>query len=153
MMITKAILQAVFAYVATICFGVLLNIPPRAYHVAGMIGGFSWLVYWEIYYHLHWGLAVSNMIAAILIGIFAMVAARHQKCPTIIYTVPSLVTFVPGGQAYKMVRNFVVGNNGQSLIFLYQVMVIAGAITLGLGIGEMINRLLYGPKKLPNRHN
>lgn len=152
-MLGKAVLQAVFAYVATVCFGVLLNIPARAYHVAGMIGGLSWLVYWEIYYHLHWGLAVSNMIAAILIGILSMVAARHQKMPTIIYTVPSLVTFVPGGQAYKMVRNFVVGNNDQSLIFLYQVVVIAGAITLGLGIGEMINHLLYGPRKLPRRHD
>lgn len=152
-MLGKAVLQAVFAYIATVCFGVLLNIPARAYHVAGMIGGLFWLVYWEIYYHLHWGLAVSNMIAAILIGIFSMMAARHQKMPTIIYTVPSLVTFVPGGQAYKMVRNFVVGNNDQSLIFLYQVMVISGAITLGLGIGEMINRLLYGPRKLPRRHD
>lgn len=152
-MLGKAVQQAVFAYIATVCFGILLNIPTRAYHVAGMIGSLSWLVYWEIYYHLHWGLAVSNMIAAILIGIFSMMAARHQKMPTIIYTIPSLVTFVPGGQAYKMVRNFVVGNNDQSLIFLYQMMVIAGAITLGLGIGEMINRLLYGPRKLPRRHD
>lgn len=152
-MIGKAILQAVFAYVSTICFGIILNIPARAYNAAGLIGSSSWLVYWVIYYHLHIGLALSNMLAAMLIGIFSMVAARHQKMPTIIYTVPSLVTFVPGGQAYKMVRNFVVGNNNQSLIFLYQVIVIAGAITLGLGVGEMINRLLYGPKKVSRKRN
>ncbi len=46
-----------------------------------------------------------------------------------------------------MVRNFVIGNDDQSLIFLYQVMVIAGAITLGLGIGEMVNRLVYRAEK------
>ncbi|HIW70145.1 MAG TPA: threonine/serine exporter family protein [Candidatus Limosilactobacillus merdipullorum] len=152
-MIVKAILETLFAYVATICFGVITNIPRRAFNVAGIIGGLSWLVYWGLYYHLHLGLAVSNMLAAILIAILSMVAARHQKMPTIIYTVPSLVTFVPGGQAYRMVRNFVVGNNSQSLIFLYQVMVIAGAITLGLGVGEMINRLVYGPKKQGSRRH
>lgn len=152
-MVLKACLQTLFAYISTICFGVITNIPRRAFNVAGIIGGLSWLVYWILYYHLHWGLAVSNMMAAILIAILSMVAARHQKMPTIIYTVPALVTFVPGGQAYKMVRNFVIGNNDQSLISLYQVMVIAGAITLGLGIGEMVNRLVYGPKKLPGRRH
>lgn len=152
-MIVKAVLETLFAYVSTICFGVITNIPRRAFNVAGIIGGVSWLVYWGLYYHLHLGLAVSNMLAAILIAILSMVAARRQKMPTIIYTVPALVTFVPGGQAYRMVRNFVVGNNNQSLIFLYQVMVIAGAITLGLGIGEMINRLVYGPKKLGSRRH
>lgn len=152
-MITKAIFEALLAYVSTICFGVLMNIPPRAYNVAGLIGGASWVFYWFLYYRLHIGLAVSNLVAAMLIAILSMAAAHRQKMPTIIYTVPALVTFVPGGQAYKMVRNFVVGNNAQSLVFLYQVMVITGAITLGLGIGEMINRLLYQQKKHHSSQN
>ncbi len=78
-MVLKACLQTLFAYISTICFGVITNIPRRAFNVAGIIGGLSWLVYWILYYHLHWGLAVSNMIAAILIAILSMGATRHTE--------------------------------------------------------------------------
>ena len=43
-----------------------------------------------------------------------------------------------------MVRYFVLGDYGLSLSYLYQVVVIAGAITLGFGLGDLINTALYG---------
>ncbi|MFC2699977.1 MAG: threonine/serine exporter, partial [Limosilactobacillus fermentum] len=41
------------------------------------------------------------------------------------------------------VRYFVLGDYGLSLSYLYQVVVIAGAITLGFGLGDLINTALY----------
>lgn len=73
-----------------------------------------------------------------------MMAAKVQHQPMILYNVPALVPFVPGGQAYKVVRYFVLGDYGLSLSYLYQVVVIAGAITLGFGLGDLINTALYG---------
>lgn len=132
-------LQFILSYVSTVCFGILLHIPVRAYNMAGIIGGGVWVIYWLIYYH-HVGLAISNLFAAILISLFSMVAARHLKMPMIVFNVPALVTFVPGGQAYKMVRNFALGNYPLAMFYLYQVIVIAGAITLGFGLGELLIR-------------
>ena len=44
------------------------------------------------------------------------------------------------------------GNNGAAMSYLYQVIVIAGAITLGFGLGDVINAALhYRPKKWKNR--
>lgn len=93
-----------------------------------------------MYYYQHTGLAISNLFAAILISLLSMVAARHLKMPMIVFNVPALVPFVPGGQAYKLVRNFAIGNYQLATVYLYQVIVIAGAITLGFGLGELLIR-------------
>ena len=147
----RLIFEFVLADLSTICFGILLNIPRRAYHCAGAIGGASWAFYWAVYYQLHLGLALSNLLAAIMIGVLSMAAARWQKMPMIIFYVPALVPLVPGGQAYKMVRSFVLGSNGAALVYLYQILVIAGAITLGFGLGDLINRLLFSEHHFRNR--
>lgn len=134
------LLQFVLSYVSTVCFGVILRIPVKAYHASGLIGGSTWLIYWIMYYHQHYGLAISNLCAAILISLLSMMAARHQKLPMIVFNVPALVPFVPGGQAYKMVRSFAVGNYHLVTVYMYQVLVIVGAITLGFGLGELLIR-------------
>lgn len=134
------LLQFVLSYISTVCFGVLLHIPVKAYNASGLIGGITWVIYWVMYYQNHCGLAISNLVAAILISLFSMVAARHRKMPMIVFNVPALVPFVPGGQAYKMVRNFAIGNSHLVMVYMYQVIVIVGAITLGFGLGELIIR-------------
>ena len=136
------LLQFFLCYVSTVCFGILLNIPKRAYHTAGMIGGGVWVVYWIMYYCSGIGLAFSNLVAAILILILSQAAARRKRMPIIVFNVPALVPFVPGGQAYKMVRNFAIGNYHLVTVYFYQVVVIVGAITLGFGLGELLNRVL-----------
>lgn len=133
--------QFLLCYISTICFGVLLNIPKRAYHPAGMIGGGVWVVYWLMYYHFGIGLAFSNLTAAILISLFSQWDAHRLRMPIIVFNVPALVPFVPGGQAYKVVRNFAIGNYHLVSVYFYQVVVIVGAITLGFGIGELLNRM------------
>lgn len=136
------LLQFILSYVSTVCFGVLLHIPVRAYNASGIIGGGVWVIYWIMYYHQQVGLAISNLFAAILISLLSMIAARHLKMPMIVFNVPALVPFVPGGQAYKMVRNFAIGNYHLVTLYLYQVIVIVGAITLGFGLGELIIRAI-----------
>lgn len=136
------LLQFILCYISTVCFGILLNIPKRAYNIAGIIGGSVWVIYWIMYYHSGVGLAFSNLVAAILISILSQYAARRKRMPIIVFNVPALVPFVPGGQAYKMVRNFAIGNYHLVTVYFYQVVVIVGAITLGFGISELLNRVL-----------
>lgn len=56
------------AFIAAICFGMMLNIPVKAYIPSGLIGCLSWVVYVILYFELHLGLAMSNIIGAILIS-------------------------------------------------------------------------------------
>lgn len=136
------IFQFILCYVSTVCFGILLHIPVKAYNAAGLIGGGVWVIYWILYYHRGVDLAFSNLLAAILISLLSQAAARRLRMPIIVFNVPALVPFVPGGQAYKMARNFAIGNYHLVSVYFYQVVVIVGAITLGFGLGELMNRVL-----------
>lgn len=143
-MVVRLIFQFILAYIATVCFALILNVPARAYHAGGLIGATSWVFYYWMYYSLHLGLALANLLAAIVIMVLSMLAARQEKQPMILYNVPALVTFVPGGQSYKVIRYFVSGDYPTSLSYFYQVVVIVGAIVLGFGLGDLVNAAIFG---------
>ncbi|KRM13395.1 threonine/serine exporter family protein [Paucilactobacillus suebicus] len=140
-MILSVIFQFVMAYIATICFGVILNIPHQAFNSVGLIGGVSWAFYWVLSHNFGIGIAFGNLAAALLISVLSMYAARYKKMPVIIFNIPSLVSFVPGGQAYKMVRNFAIGNPDLAWSYFMQVVVIAGAIAMGFALGELYHQV------------
>ncbi|WP_137597249.1 threonine/serine exporter family protein [Paucilactobacillus kaifaensis] len=144
--------ELVMAYVATICFGIILNIPTKAFNVAGLIGAFSWGFYWVIS-QLGVGIAFGNLAAAFVISVLSMYAAQYKKMPMVIFNIPSLVSFVPGGQAYQMIRNFAIGQSQTAWSFFVQVVVIAGSIAMGFILGELYHQIWrYGLTKIVTRH-
>ncbi|WP_420899011.1 threonine/serine exporter family protein [Pediococcus damnosus] len=134
------IIKIFFAFIATIGFGIIINIPHRALVVAGLIGVVAWLIYWGLF-SLDLGLALSNLVAAVAIGILSDVSARKMKMPMLIFNIPSLVPLVPGGQAYQMIRTLALGETAQGVHFLTQVIEITGSIAIGFLIAELLNKL------------
>ena len=139
MILDNMIFQLIMAYVATICFGIIMNIPHQAFNVAGLIGAGSWGVY-LVLSHLGVGIAFGNLVAAFLISVASLYAAKYKKMPMMIFNIPSLVSFGPGGQSYQMVRNFAIGHTQTAWSFCVQVIVIAGALAMGFVLGEMYHR-------------
>lgn len=151
MNILTILFEAVMAYIATICFGIIMNIPRQCFNLAGLIGATSWGAYWMLT-HLGVGIAFANVFAGLFINVLSMYAARYKKTPITIFNIPSLVSFVPGGQAYQMVRNFAIGNSTLAWNFCSQVVVIAGAIALGFIMGELYHQIwTYGWQRLVKR--
>lgn len=72
-------------------------------NTSGWIGLLSFLAY-KLYLMAGGGIVGGNFLGALLIGILSMQAARWLKMPVINFNIPSLVPFVPGGQAYQMVK-------------------------------------------------
>ncbi|KRK48917.1 threonine/serine exporter [Secundilactobacillus kimchicus] len=137
---TMLIIDLLFTYIATVAFGVLLNLPHRALNMAGLIGTLSFLAY-KLLMMAHSGLVTANLVGAVLIGVLSMQAAKWLKMPVIIFNIPALVPFVPGGQAYQMVKNFALADNTVAFSFLFQVIEIAGAIAFGFLLAELFIRL------------
>ena len=142
-MIVHLLGEMILAGIASVCFGILRSTPWQAAVPVAIIGGLDWALYVIIYYQWHWGLGVSNMLAAMFISIASFFTARWMKMPMIAFNMPALAALVPGGQAYKVVRYFVLSNYDASLLFIYQIFIICGAITLGFGLGDVINRGFY----------
>ncbi|GAB6092644.1 threonine/serine exporter family protein [Furfurilactobacillus curtus] len=134
------------AYLATVGFGIILNIPRRALNIAGLIGLTGWVVYTAIealptsYKQLSL-MALGMLAASIAIGWLSSFAARHKHMPVILFNIPSLVPLVPGGQAYQMVRNLVLGQMTEAMGYLGQVVVVAGTIALGFLLAELSERV------------
>ncbi|VDG25115.1 threonine/serine exporter family protein [Lactiplantibacillus mudanjiangensis] len=133
--------QLALAYVAVLGFGLIINIPRRALNVAGWIGTLTWGCY-LIVQSFDGGVVLGSLIGSIGIGVLGNLAAHYKKMPSIIFNIPSLVSFVPGSQAYQMVRNFAVGRYLTAVGFMLQVVMITGAIALGFLLAELINRLI-----------
>lgn len=133
--------QLVLAYIAVLGFGLIINIPHQALNVAGWIGTLTWGGY-LIVQVFDGGVVLGSLIGSVGIGVLSSLTARYKKMPTIIFNIPSLVSFVPGSQAYQMVRNFALGNYREAVSFTLQVIMITGAIALGFLLAELLNRLI-----------
>lgn len=143
----RILIEAVLAYLATVGFGVILNIPRRALNIAGWIGMAGWLVYkafvgFQQYQQPSMAqLGLAMLIAGLVIGVLSNVAARRKHMPMILFNIPSLVPLVPGGQAYQVVRNLVTNHLDVALMYLGQVVTVAGMIALGFLLAELLSRI------------
>ncbi|MFC6201813.1 threonine/serine exporter family protein [Lactiplantibacillus nangangensis] len=133
--------QLILAYLAVLGFGLIINIPHQALNLAGWIGTVTWGGYLLVQV-FDGGVVLGSFIGSVGIGVLSSLAARYKKMPSIIFNIPSLVSFVPGSQAYQMVRNFALGNYDQAVGFMLQVVVITGAIALGFLVAELLNQLI-----------
>ena len=128
------IVNVVFCYLATVGFGVILNIPRRGLNACGIVGVIGWLVYVCI---------KECFSSSMLAGMCAMFCARFKKMPMILFNIPSLVPLVPGGQAYRAVRYFALGKNDLALSYLVQVGMIAGSIAVGFFLAEFVSQVYF----------
>ena len=122
------LINILFSYLASVGFGVLLNIPRKALNGCGIIGVLGWMVYLFIK-HLDLGNMLANLLAAFAIGVTAII--------------PSLVPLVPGGQSYRAIRYFALGNNSLAIEYLVQVGMIAGAIAMGFFLAELVGQVYF----------
>lgn len=140
MTIMEIVIAVVGNYVATIAFGILLNIPRRALNLGGWIGVLGYFIY-QLTIVFGGGYVVGNLLGAVAIGVASLQAARLKRMPMILFNIPALVPLVPGGQAYEMIKNFALGQNDTAFTFLLQVVMISGAIAFGFLLSELVNRL------------
>lgn len=78
------IVNVVFCYMATVGFGVILNIPRRGLNACGIVGVIGWLVYVCIKDCFSSSM-LANLLAAFSIGMGAMFCARFKKMPMILF--------------------------------------------------------------------
>lgn len=142
----ELLMHALFSYLSSLGFGVIINVPRRALNACGFVGMFGWLTYLLIK-EVESGAMLANLGAALVIGLCSIFMARWQKMPTILFNIPSLVPLVPGGQAYQAVRYFALNDNTIALRYVVQVAMIAGAIAMGFFLAELIGQSYYRLKK------
>ncbi|KPG71062.1 threonine/serine exporter family protein [Enterococcus sp. RIT-PI-f] len=147
-----SLIHIAFSFVSTVAFGVLTNIPKRALIATGAAGTIGWMIYWGLQQQ-GYGIGSANFLAAFAVGCVSIFFSRRKKMPMIIFNIPSLVPLVPGGPAYKAVREFALGDNFVGLENLMIVVITAGAIAGGFMMTNVVEKSImhWQMKRLFNK--
>ncbi|MBQ1260676.1 MAG: threonine/serine exporter family protein [Clostridia bacterium] len=136
---TQLLVRLITSFICSIAFAVVYRVAPRHLIYGGISGFITYFVYHTVIFFAHSVFAaafVSTMFAAI----FAEVAARKRRAPTIVFLVPGVIPTVPGGDLYRGMRGLLAGNTAESTFYFLN------TIKIGLGIagGIVAISILFG---------
>lgn len=131
-------IQFSFSFLATAAFAIITNVPRRSLVACGFSGAAGWIVYWTAE-QFGASVALGSLLGALTVAATSFLFSRSLKMPVTIFNIPGMVPLVPGGLAYQAVRNLVIGNYIIAIESTVQVVMIAGAIALGLVLSEVLN--------------
>lgn len=137
----ELILQLIFSFIFTACFGIIFNAPTKALPYCGLVGSIGWLVYYLL---MENGVTEvqASFLGAFAIAIVAQIFARRFKMPMIIFNVSGIIPLVPGGIAYNTMRNIVELDYNLGIQNGMRAFMISGAIAMGLVFAEVIVQLV-----------
>ncbi|WP_033826743.1 threonine/serine exporter family protein [Bacillus andreraoultii] len=132
--------QLVMSFIATSGMGIVFNVPKKAIIKCGLVGMIGWFIYFYMISIGH-SAVLSSFVSAFAISLLSHVFARMYKTPVIIFIVGGIIPLVPGGLAYNAMRNFVSNHYSLAIEFFAKVLLIAGAIAIGIILSEVFNNL------------
>lgn len=135
--IGQVMMQWVFCFFSVVTFGIITNVPHKYLVNCGLIGSSVWVLFYFMK-NLNIPIMISYFVAAFLIRFLSFVSAKWRNGPSVCFTVPSIVTIVPGSLSYRMIRSFVQGDINQSVNDLESIFGIVIAISIGFLLAEVL---------------
>ncbi|MGG5359064.1 MULTISPECIES: threonine/serine exporter family protein [unclassified Enterococcus] len=132
------LLQFAFSFLATMAFSVITNVPRRALIWCGFSGAAGWMVYWTTM-QLGGSAVFGTLLGSLGVAYVSNLFSKKLKMPVTIFNIPGMVPLVPGGLSYQAIRNLATESYGEAANAAVQVIMIAGAIALGLVLSEVFN--------------
>lgn len=134
------IYQLLLSFSAAAAFGVLFNAPRRMLLHCGVVGAVGWLAFISARVLLE-DQVVATFIGAFTIAMLSHVFARRRKMPMILFSVSGIIVLVPGLTAYNAMRHVVEQDYLMAIELGTRVMLISGAIAMGLVFAEIIMQI------------
>jgi len=130
-MMSNVFVEFIFAFLGTLGFTFIFNVPLRHIPVASFIGGAGWAIY-HIAVSAGCGIAISCFFGACIVGLSSDIASRICKEAATIFVIPGVLPLVPGAGTYYTMLAVVEGNLEMAADKGIQTLAMAGAIALGL---------------------
>ncbi|GAA5027040.1 threonine/serine exporter family protein [Terrabacter aeriphilus] len=135
------VVQVVCAVIIAVSFAVMSYASGRAVVVAGVAGGFGWVVLALGERVLQLGAVTASATAALLIGLLARLVARRLTISALAVTTAAIVPLLPGRMAYQGISQIVTNPDGNG--FALGVPVLLQAFGLGLGLAAGVSLGTY----------
>ncbi|SES73229.1 Uncharacterized membrane protein YjjB, DUF3815 family [Natronincola peptidivorans] len=129
----------IFAFICTIGFAILFNVPKTSLIKSGFGGALGWTVFTLFNYYFD-SIVMATFIASLIIALIGEVFAILEKRPLTVYIIPGIVPLVPGfGLYYTMLSilerdyDLAISYGSESLLIAIS---IAGALTIVLSLNS-----------------
>ncbi|HBN86270.1 MAG TPA: threonine/serine exporter [Clostridiales bacterium] len=134
------LLNAIYAFIATMCFSILFRCPKRAIPYAGCCGMLAWVVYFLVF--SVYGSAVgATFMGALATSFSSQLLARVKKMPITITLLPGIIPLVPGAGMYFTMISLLQGDYNQAIFKGTETLLIATAIAAAVIIAASIYTL------------
>lgn len=118
------------AFVGTIAFALLFQVPKEYYVNCGLAGGCGWICYKLLLAGC--GLFSSTFFATVLVVFLSRLSAVRRHCPVTIFLVAGIFPLVPGAGIYWTAYYVVTDQLAKASDRGFQTLKIAVAIVLGI---------------------
>ena len=136
-------LQAfIFAFLATVAFGVLFQGPKRILWRSGLIGALGWVVFIGLKESFSVHSFSANFLATVLIALVSEIFARIWKEPVTVFEIPAIIPLVPGFGMYRGMNYILQDYVGYGSEVLLGAAMDACAIALGIMMVSGVFRAL-----------
>lgn len=119
------------AFVGTMCFAVLYNVPKRFYFWSGMTGGLGWLVYCFVFELIGAG-TIATFVGTVFVVLMSRILAVYMKCPITIFLASGIFPFIPGSYVYYTAYYIVIDELTEAAMKGVMAFKLAFAIALGI---------------------
>ena len=141
------LLHLLFSFTASFFFAVLFDAPKRLFFSAGVSGAIGWTVSRILLDLFSMHEIYATMFGTLVLGIVCHLMARLLKEPATMFMVPGIIPFVPGGFAYEATSLLVQFEYNQSLNTMLEVILIAGAVAVGLLFADQLSKMFIHKKR------
>ncbi|GEN55924.1 membrane protein [Halolactibacillus alkaliphilus] len=137
--------QMVVSFFAAAGFAIIFNVPRQVLFQCGTVGMIGWSLY-RVLVLFTVDEVVATLAAAAVVAVISQIFAKWFRTPIIIFNVAGIIPLVPGGLAYDAMRHFVENNYDVAIPYAARVVMLSGAIALGLVFSEIINQMIRNGK-------
>ncbi|HEC23455.1 MAG TPA: threonine/serine exporter [Chloroflexi bacterium] len=128
------------AFIATLGFGLLFNVPRRTLFACSVTGGVGRMVR-LLAVTLGASLVGGSYLGALAVALMGYALARLYRTPRVTFTVTGVIAMVPGVPAFGTMLEFAAGNIDGGLTNAVETMLIGGALAMGLTTVRVISRI------------
>lgn len=135
------LLNAIYAFIATMCFCILFRCPKRAIPYAGFCGMLAWAFYLLTLsaYESTVGATFAGALAA---SIASQLIARAKKMPITVTLLPGIIPLVPGAGMYFTMISLLQGDYSKAVYKGTETMLVAVAIANAVIIAASLYKLI-----------
>ena len=125
------IIQVLVAFLATVSFAALFNVPSKQYIYCGITGAIGWFFY-LLLHNYNGSVVVASFVATAVLTAVSRLFAVHRKTPITIFLIAGIFPLVPGAGIYYTAYYLITNDNMMALNKGLETAKIAVAIALGI---------------------